>query len=297
MAKADDKSSTSKRRAKPSRPRTPQSDLDRLPQFEPDHTFRLNETQHESVLPFPESRARQIRGVLSSAMKDHVREACFHGKPTSLERFLDNAMLAIATYESRSLRRCTYDRRRASRLVKELRDALWALQRALERTVEWKQLDRYLESLFVAARKQKKRQHEEHAIGRRPDAKLSVGALLEALELGDRYQEQFRARRPGELLNRLQFLEPLLALAVEKLEFQPGDFQRDEIVREFVDTMMFAWMSATGVRPTYSKSKSRPSPFQRLLATINQEISNLRSGRRRTSGLLRFLPSRGRANA
>ena len=34
--------------------------------------------------------------------------------------------------------------------------------------------------------------------------------------------------------------------------------------------MMLAWMSATGVVPTISKSK--PLPFQRLLATINREI-------------------------
>ena len=137
-----------RRPAMPSRLRTPRSDLDRLPQFEPDHTFRLDETQHESGLPFPESRARQIRDVLSSAMKDHVRKARFQGKSTSLERFLGNAMLAIATYESRSLRRRAYDRGRASKLLKEVRVALWAFQRALERTVEWKQLDRYLDEPF-----------------------------------------------------------------------------------------------------------------------------------------------------
>ena len=136
----------------PSRLRTPRSDLDRLPQFEPDHTFRLNETQHERVLPFPESRARQIRDVLSAAMKDQVREARFQGKSTSLERFLRNAMPAIATYESRSLRRRAYDRGKASKLLKEVRVALRAFQRALERTVDWKQLDRYLTSFFVAAR-------------------------------------------------------------------------------------------------------------------------------------------------
>jgi hypothetical protein len=192
MAKADDASSTNERRAMPSRPRTLRSDLDRLPQFEPDHTFRLD-AQRESVLPFfPESRARQIRDVLSSAMKDHVRKARFQGKPTSLERFLRNAMLAIATYESRSLRRydlppavvatartdvlqrraCAYDRGRASKLVKEVRVALWAFQQTLERTVEWEQLDRYLESLFVAARKQNEWQHDERE-GKRSAAKLT----------------------------------------------------------------------------------------------------------------------------
>ena len=36
--------------------------------------------------------------------------------------------------------------------------------------------------------------------------------------------------------------------------------------------MVFAWKSATGALPTYSKSKSRPLPFQRLLKTINREL-------------------------
>ena len=54
------------------------------------------------------------------------------------------------------------------------------------------------------------------------------------------------------------------------MEFQPGDFQRDEIVREFADAMVFAWMSATGNVPTISKSK--PLPFQRLLAKVNRDI-------------------------
>jgi hypothetical protein len=255
-----------------SRLRTPRSDLERLPQFEPDHTFRLDETQHESGLPFPESRARQIRDVLSSATKDHVREARFQGKSTSLERFLRNAMLAIATYESRSLRRRPYDRGRASKLLKEVRVALWAFQRALEGSGDWKQLDRYLTSLFVAARKQNERQRVAHAADSRPDAtvKRRVRALLEARKLVEMYRAEFRARSPRGILNQLRHLEALLSLALEKLELQPGDVQRDEIAREFASAMMFAWMSATGVVPTISKSK--PLPFQRLLATINRDL-------------------------
>ena len=190
----------------PSRLRTPRSDLDRLPRFEPDHTFNLDGAR-ERVLPFfPESRAPQIRNVLSSAMKGHLREARFQGEPTSLKRFLGNAMLAIATYQSRCLRNHTYDRRRAIKLLKEERRALRAFQRTLERTVEWKELDRYLELLFIADRQQKKRQHDERE-GRRPDAKLTVRALLRRRKLADRYRKEFRSRSLGELLSRLKFRE------------------------------------------------------------------------------------------
>jgi hypothetical protein len=258
-----------RRNAKAARPRTPRTELDRLPKFEPDHTLRSDECQHVRVLPFPESRARHVRDVLSSAMKAHVRKAFFQGEPTSLKRFLGNAMLAIATYESRSFRRRTYDRGRARKLVKGANDALYALRRMLERTVEWKQLDRYLESLFVADRQQKKRQHDQRE-GRRSDAKLSSRALLRRLKLCDRYRAVFRASSPRQLLKRLKLLERLLILALEKLEFQPGDFQRNEIAGEFADAMVYAWMSATGTVPTISKSK--PLAFQRLLATINRDI-------------------------
>jgi hypothetical protein len=288
-----------KKASKPIRQRSSRADLDRLPQFEPDRIFRLDE--HDSVLPFHESRARQIRDVLSSAMKDHVREASFQGEPTSIDRFLNNAMRAIAMYENQSLKSRAHDRKRAGKLVKEARAALLAFQRALEPIVEWKQLDGYLERFFVADRKQKTLQHEEregrllaalrddlqpthgHTVEwkkldqylKKPfaaDRKLSVvGALRRQLKLGDQYRAQFRARSPRKLLEWLKFLEPLLSLSSQKLEFQAGDFQRNEIVRKFADDMVFAWMSATGAVPPISKSK-RPSVFQRLLATINREI-------------------------
>ena len=290
-----------KRRAKPARPRTPQSDLDRLPQFEPDRTIRPDETQRESGCPFPESRAHQIRDVLSSAMKPHVREAHFQGEPTSLERFLRNAMPAIAKYESRSGRRRAYDRKRASKLVKEVSVALLAFpQQTLERIVKWKQLDRYLEKLFVA---EQRRQHDErkrlaalrddlqptlgHTKNLRnrfvADLKLSKASVLEALKVGDRYRTQFRARSPGKLLEGLKLLEPLLPLAQQKLEYQRGgDAQRDMITREFADAMVLAWKSATGALPPYSKSKTKPSAFQRLMATINRELIEPNEIRSRT---------------
>ncbi len=262
-----------KRRQVPSRCRTPRTGLDRLPQFEPDHTFRLEETQHESALPFPKNRARQIRDILSTAMKDHVREARFQGEPTSLKQFIANATRAIATYESRSLRRRLYDRGSAIKAVTEVRRAIWTLQQALKCVVEWKQLERYLEILFVATVKQNTRPDEVRAASKRPEVMLKrhVRALLRQTKLADQYREQYRSTSPRGMLNQLTILEPRLTLALEKLEFQPGDFQRDEIVREFVDAMVAAWMSATGEVPTISKSK-RPLPFQQLLATINREI-------------------------
>ena len=257
------------RDAESTRQPTPRSELGRLPQFEPDHTFNLDATR-EAVLPFfSETRARQIRDVLSRAMKDYVRQAHFQGEPTSLERFLGYAMWAIATYERRSLRKPDHDRRRASKLLNEVRRALWPFQGMLERVVEWKELARYLENIYVAARKYNERQDNEREGGRR-NPKLSVRALLRQTKLADRHRKQFQSRSPAGILHQLRLLGPLLTLVLEKLEYQAGDFQRDEIVREFADNMVFAWMFATGAVPTISKSK--PLPFQQLLTTVNREI-------------------------
>jgi hypothetical protein len=215
----------------------PRSDLDRLPQFQPDHTLRLDD------LPSLDSRAPLIRDVLSSAMKGHVREARFLDKPTSLERFLYNARLAIATYESRSLRRRADDRGRASKLVKDARLALRAFQQAMERIVEWKQLDQYLESLFVADRKQHERQHilkqqqelqhlrkqlqereRQHVLKQVQEPQSAATREQQAVELvrqrerADLYRGQFRSRSPKVILKQLELLEPLLTLAREKLK-------------------------------------------------------------------------------
>jgi hypothetical protein len=206
-------------------------------------------------------------------MKAHVRKAHFQGEPTSLERFMAKAMWALATYENRSLRKRFYDRRSAIKLVTAARRALWTLQRTLERITEQKQLDRYLENLYVAARQQNAGQPETRAPSKRTGVPVKpiVRALLRRAKLADKLREQYRSKSPKGMLNQLSDFESRLTLALEKLKFQPGgDFQRDEIAREFADAMVFAWMSATGVVPTISKSRSLA--FQQLLATINRKI-------------------------
>jgi hypothetical protein len=95
-------------------------------------------------------------------------------------------------------------------------------------------------------------------------------AVVREIERSDQYRSQFRSRSLKVILKQSEALEPLLALARDRLEFQPGDYQRDQIVRNFADAMVVAWMSATGEVPTISKSK--PLPFQQLLSTINRKI-------------------------
>ena len=77
-----------------------------------------------------------------------------------------------------------HDRARAIKLLKEVRRALRGLfKQLLERIVEWKQLDRYLESVFVAARKHNERQPTMRREGSdESDPKQRVRALLRQTE-------------------------------------------------------------------------------------------------------------------
>jgi len=81
---------------------------------------------------------------------------------------------------------------------------------------------------------------------------------------------------PDQIAWRLSQLETVVSLADERVTFGPGDAQRDQIAQDFTDQLASAWHSATGRNPTYSRSTPRPSPFARLLETINQRLLNKR---------------------
>src|SRR5262249_24297925 len=80
---------------------------------------------------------------------------------------------------------------------------------------------------------------------------------------------------PDQIAGRLSQLETVVSLADDRVSFGPGDAQRDQIAQDFTDQLASAWHSATERKPTYSRPTRRlknPSPFARLLETINQEL-------------------------
>jgi hypothetical protein len=80
---------------------------------------------------------------------------------------------------------------------------------------------------------------------------------------------------PDQIARRLSQLETVVSLADKKVSFGPGDSQRDQIAQDFTDQLASAWHSATERVPTYSRPTPRlknPSPFARLLETINQKL-------------------------
>jgi hypothetical protein len=271
------------------RPKTTEDYLARLPQFEPrpipfadlqEYDVQVQREQGIDVqvqreqgidvqkqgkhtpwlgkMPKP-LRCERIDDVLSKFMARHIHDA------TKLEPFLNDAKRAIAGYVG--ARETEYDRRKAKKLLSATSIALSiALEKAkpkLQEIARWPELSNYL-----------KRLHRDATLAEQPQPssqKQVKQELQRRAHLGRSYSDF----APEQIAWRLSQLERVVSLAAEQVTFGPGDAQRDQIAQDFTDQLASAWHSATKTLPTCSKPTPRlknPSPFARLLETINQKL-------------------------
>ena len=216
----------------------------------------------------PRARKQRIDDVLSKFMAPCIRDA------TKLQPFLNDAKRTIAAYVG--ARETEYDRRKAKKLLSATSSALERTKRTLQEIARWPELSDYL-----------KRLHASHPQGSWSISGVWTPTITERPQLSSRKQVKQELRRradldksysqfaPDQIAWCLSQLETVVSLAAERVTFGPGDAQRDQIARDFTDQLASAWHSATGTLPTCSKSTPRlknPSPFARLLETINQEL-------------------------
>src|SRR5262245_19978711 len=223
----------------------------RLPQFEP-RPIPFADLQEYDV---QEQGKQRIDDVLSKFMAPYIRDA------TKLEPFLKDAKRAIAGYVG--ARETEYDRRKAKKLLSATSIALEKAKPKLQEIARWPQLSNYLKRLYRDASLAEQPQ---------PSSRKQVKQeLRRKADLGRSYSDF----APDQIAWRLSQLETVISLAAERITFGPGDAQRDQIARDFTDQLASAWHSATETLPTCSKPTPRlknPSPFARLLETINQEL-------------------------
>jgi hypothetical protein len=188
-------------------------------------------------------------------MAPHIRD------PTKLKPFLKDAKRAIAGYVG--ARETEYDRRRAKKLLSATSIALETTKQKLQEIARWPELSNYL-----------KRLHRDATLAEQPkpsSQKQVKQKLRRRADLGRSYSDF----APAQIARRLSQLETVVSLAAERVTFGPGDAQRDQIAQDFTDQLASAWHSATEKMPTCSRPTPRlkhPSPFARLLETINQEL-------------------------
>jgi hypothetical protein len=223
--------------ARKNRPKTCGDDLARLRQFEP---------RPSPFGEIEEKREQRVDDVLSAFMAPYIHDA------TKQDFFLKDAKRAIAAYIG--ARETEYDRWKARKLLSDTSIVLETAGRKLQEIARWPELSNYLKYIF-----------RDYIFRDAPSSQKQV-------ELDPDSYSDFA---PDKLQLRLSQLETVVSLAAERVTFGPGDAQRDQIAQDFTDQLASAWRSATERSPTCSRPTPRlknPSPFARLLETINQEL-------------------------
>jgi len=232
----------------------------KLPQFEPRPTPFADlqeydvEVQREQGIDVQE-QGKRIDDVLSTFMAPYIRHA------TKLEPFLNDAKRAIAGYVG--ARETEYDRWKAKKLLSATLIALEKTKPKLQEIARWPELSKYL-----------KRLHRDATLPEQPEPS-SPKRLKQELRRRARLGRSYSDFAPDQIAWRLSQLGRVVSLADELVSFGPGDAQRDQIAQDFTDQLASAWHSATERKLTYSRPTPRlknPSPFARLLETINQTL-------------------------
>jgi hypothetical protein len=243
---------------------TSREELERFPQFTPDYAFSthfdLDTGKHYA---FPKERENQIRAILSKCIEPHLQAVPFREKPTGLDRFLHNAVRALAIYIHQHKSLPSFDRERARKAINNALNALRPAQQELQAIAAWPELVAYLQRIYLGADK-----HDQF-----PGANKRQYLAAERLHKAE--FEAFQKISPTTVVGQLSPLESLLMVAEERVKFRPGDPQRKDHVQEFVDCIGLAWICGTGRLPTYSKVSGRsrgPSPFAALMIAINTQI-------------------------
>ncbi len=255
------------------RPKTPEGYLARLRQFEPrpipfDRDGLMSHVAldaqraatGEQGIDVEEQGKQRIDDVLSKFMAPYIRDA------TKLKPFLNDAKRAIAGYVG--ARETEYDRRKAKKLLSDTSIALEATKRKLEEIARWPELSNYLKFVY------RKFVYRDATSPERPEPS-SLRQVKQALQRTAALDTTYSDFAPDQIASRLSQLETVMSLAAERVTFGPGDAQRDQIAQDFTDQLASAWRSATERLPTCSRSTPRlknPSPFARLLVTINQDL-------------------------
>ena len=240
------------------RPKTNSEYMASLSQFAPEMSLSLSDVQEG-----------KINEVLSTFIAPNVRIVRFLGSDTSQRRFLKIARYAIAVYIGQRDIEPQFDRGCARELLSATSDAIEIARAKLGEIARWRELSNYLRLLHREAVRKERQDPASEVI--ESSLTRTLKQQIQEVDDIDRIYSEFAPHQIRLLLMRLE----AASSAAEQVTFKWGDAQRDQIAQWFTDELAFAWMSATGQYPTCSRPNPRlkkPSPFARLLATVNTEL-------------------------
>jgi hypothetical protein len=248
-------------------PTTPPDVLNELPKFLPEYGFDIVRFDFDSGehRVFEPAKEKRFIEVLAGYVGQHSKAFQSSKQADAVDKFVNKVRHAIAAYQHRRGKHPQFDRANAKTVLNEALDAVATAYNKLDCIAHWRELSHFLEQIYGRMGRQEQTQLE--------------GSIAEAtvreIERVERQLAAYREFSPWVMMGKLWHLKVVLALAAERIEFHPGDFQRDDIAQEFVNELALAWNSATGRLPTCSRPSRRsqkPSPFAALLAAINRGI-------------------------
>jgi len=244
--------------------------------LEPDIGFDVSDFNLQSAVfsaLFPSTDQISAKSVLSDFMSPFICTGQWFGKPTSIERFLEEAIEAITIYANLRELEDKFDRERAKPVLEA---AAKANEQARTRIIEieqWQELSNYLQILSRDVIRSGAT--EQSITGLKSIVSTKGKRQAAGPRLNRAMQESDRPLSLRQIVDLLVKLQPILETAIKQITFRPGDAQRDVVAQTFTDLMVAAWCSGTGQLPTASRRSKRTrnsSPFCGLLATINSKI-------------------------
>jgi len=247
-----------------------------LPQFQPDTGFDLDHVDSLTgeYRAFPAARHKQLVQILQGCMQPLLRNFKQEEQQSRLDRFLSTAVHAIASYEHQRKEQANFDRATARKLVLAAHKTSLDAANLLQQIATNRHLASFLKRLFVSIGRQPNETSAAKSVRSRRGTAALGSATKKRMKSADATLQAYHNLAPAAVAGQLSRLEPLLMLAAERLTFQAGDKQRDDIAPNFTDEMSHAWMSATG-KISFAKPSPRSrkaSPFAMLLASINRSF-------------------------
>jgi len=247
--------------------------LKSLPQFQPDLGVDVDDVdfatgEHRA---FPAPRHNELVKILEGCVRPHLQNFKQEERQSRLDRFLKTAVRAVAIYEYQRKEQASFDRAAARKLVLAAYQASVDAGSLLLQIAKNRHLTFFLKRLFVSIGREP---NETPATKSVNSKRAAAKELRNRMTSADRTLRAYDSLDPAVVAGQLSRLEPLLRLAAERLTFQAGDKQRNDIARNFTDEMAHAWHSAAG-KISFAKPSPRsrkPSPFAMLLASINRSF-------------------------
>jgi hypothetical protein len=253
--------------------------LKSLPQFQPEIGFDVDHIDIATgkYRAFPPARHNELVKILQDCIWPHLQNFKQKERQSRLDHFLRAAILAVAIYENQRKEQASFDRAAARKLVLATHQTLLKAGNLLRQIAANRPLTSFLKRLFVSiGRGPNETPTTKPVKPKRATAASGSAAneLSNQMTCTDTALHAYHRSDSAGVAGQLSRLEPLLMLAAERLTFQPGDKQRDDIARNFTNEMAHAWFSATG-KISFAKPSPRSrkeSPFAMLLASINRSF-------------------------